>query len=500
MLVFYLLLSAIFLLEGLGLRGGREMAYNVILVFPFVLFAIDWVGNQKILVPRAMGLVLLTLFLVSLASTFFSVDIQRSFEYLLFGLSAFLLFIYAYTHQNQLRGLFLPFITLISIIFLLYSLFLTLFGTQFPSLIPHRGYQFVFPFYQTQHPVGSFLVAVCVLGLSLYVLTKRKPYLVLFLLFFLAVLFSYSRSVYVAIAVAAIILYLLFAQKGTKRIGFFLIIAVTGFLFFGTVREARGKPIIGSVHSLLTQRLGLNNKSFLSSRNEYIRTAFVGIQTKPFFGSGPNTFFYISKRFSPYYAPVETSHNLFLDVFSEEGVFAGILAAFVIGMILRNAWKRKDSLNFYEKALFVVWVAVLVLFQADAAQRLYSYFLLFVIIGGLFYREKQEIKLNTGFVTVVSFLLVAMVQQMILSNMSYTKQDYRRALDLYPLNTTAFEPFIKEEQRRGNYASVINLMDRYAKLRPADPLVYHFIGDIYSSYGQNKEAQKYYEREDALTR
>lgn len=379
-ILFYFFLTLIFILEGLAWNGGRQAALALIIVMPIFLFLLDLLLHNKIALPKTSALLYGGFLAFSVLSTLFSLDRMQSLQYLLLYAAVFAVFIYVLNHQDELKKGLPPFLYSLSFFLIVYSVILRLFLFSFSSFfIPVNGYEFVFAKFGIHNHLGDFLVLpmlVCVYGLT----SHKHPKLsvasfVFFLPFFL---YSYSRSAYLAFLLTGASLLVWIIMKANHNLRLVPILfsvccfLFVGVFFFATVQEDQSVPILAQWQQQVGETFAVKNKILSAHRPDFFTLALTIIAQRPLFGVGPGNYGLVSQQHvNELGFSTDSSHNLFLDIFSENGVVAGMFFVTFLGYVL---WKSEKDIFFY------LAVAVLINFQTDYTFRIYSFFLLFFIL------------------------------------------------------------------------------------------------------------------------
>lgn len=385
-LVITLLIFILLIIEGFGIQFSRNTTlFLIIFLFP-LLFVHALFLKRKIAFPKITGILFLFFLSFTLASTALSINISQSVEYLMYFLSLFFVFLISYNFRDELEKSIIILVFASSILFSLYSLMLNFHLLSF--FIPQEGYQFVFSSFGSHNHLGDFLALPIII--CIYYLYNRQ-YILLSSIFCLSsiplVVFSYSRSSYLTIALTVIFIQFFYLQKKhswssklTSRITILIIILTTTFFFIATTRQAEKQSLPSSVNKYLTQNAGLKYKDILGERPEYIRQSFLSIQKHPIFGVGPNNFSSVSRLYSS--TPMRftsSAHNIFVEVLVGQGIL-GLLP--FIGLILLILIKS------HKNALYFVFLGMLINFQTDYTYQIYSFLLLFFMIAGILSRDK----------------------------------------------------------------------------------------------------------------
>lgn len=484
-LFFFTFLSLIFLTEGTGIKYGHELSYFLLLIFPFFLFFIDFIVQKKILIPKKIFfLFALFLFFVGL-STFFAVNIQRAFEGFLYYVSVLLIFLYVYNHKDELLSGISKIVIIFGLIFSAFSFFLYFLPPdKIDLLLPTRGYQYVYRWVGHGHnSLGSFLLIVLILVLYKFIQTGKIRYIFLFFLFFPQFLLSFDKSAYLAFIVSALLI--LIYQSGRKKIykkylilltiifvGIFITVIFNSFTFSLDKREKILKPI----SSYMKEKFNLKERNFLSGRWYFYNLAIFSIKDKPLFGFGTNNFRFATQKLGTrVFYIADTSHNILLDFFAENGIPVGLVYIIITGLFLTTAIKnlRLDPKNnYYVKIYSLLSISFLILFQTDFSLKFYSFFLLYFILLGLVYEEREKYKIHKFPLFISSGLLIIAIL-IITSNLLVTKKNHKLALYLYPFNGQAYIDLINKtviKNSRNTTVDNINLyMYQYNSLFKEDP-------------------------------
>lgn len=477
--------SAIFLLEGLALKNGREISILLLLLFPSILFFELLITKKRVFVPLKMA-VLFTIFLsFSFISTVFSVDIKASFPYFLHYLSLFLVFIVAFNYKKSLKKPIIVSFFVFSFIFSIYSLLLPFLLKTFPFLIPYSSYNFVTAGTRSHSQLGNFLVLPIVISFysifskgETFLKGKReKRLLFLATIFFTPFLvFSYSRTAYLALILSFVIITLYLIKKRQFKVRsfylvFFAIVMLTiVVLSIATVSEAKKLPLISSINKALSSQFDLKDKRLLAYRQEFFLQATLAIFDRPWFGWGPQNFGYASNKYNVIGGGgVASSHNLFLDIFAENGLLAGLAFLLIILMIFKSS--KFDILK-------VSFLGIFLVFQTDYTYKIYSFFLLFFILAGLIYEEKK-VKIKSRLPLALSAILLILVNLILMSKIFLKNKKYQLAFYLNPLSSEVYIPLIEYEMGRGNYSKGFFYLDLYEKVSKGDAQILNYIGETY---------------------
>lgn len=383
-LLFYFFLTLIFLLEGLGWRGGRDAAFALVLIMPVFLYLLDVILGQKIIFPKTPTILYGGFLIFSAISTIFSLDVMRSFWYLLFYCSLGLVFIYVCNHREMLQRYIVPFIFTISFLVCMYSLFVPFLIKVNPGFfLPVDGGQYVYPLYGLHNSRGDLLLLPLLICLYYFLMGKRQIVASISGVFFVPFFaYSFSRSAYVSLFLALLTMVVVLRKSVKVRLNLGKLLFIScclllfGVLFFATTKEFATNSFLKPIDVVLGRDFSLTNKSLVSRRDIIFSDAIDTILAKPLFGVGPHNYMYISGEYGHFDGiTTDTAHNIFLDVFSENGVVAGLFFITFLGYILRKS--TGTSLYFF------LILAMLLNFQAFYLYRFYSFFMLFFALLGL---------------------------------------------------------------------------------------------------------------------
>jgi len=185
-----------------------------------------------------------------------------------------------------------------------------------------------FSFFSDPHVFSFYLGLLLPLGFTLY-LKEKKP----FLLFssaalFTALLFTFTRGAYLAVVVSFLTLAFLvwkYLQKRKAALGLALVLLI--FLIPGT-------PIADRFYSSFDLDDGSNK-----GRLEMWQQAGQGGLKNLWQGVGLGNYSLLVEPDLDYRNPA-TAHNLYLDVFSEMGIFALVIwLALVLGTLVQLVWR-----------------------------------------------------------------------------------------------------------------------------------------------------------------
>lgn len=386
--IFLSIITAALVLEGTGIRYSRELAFSTLILLS--IYCLFVVIKNHYHIPNKLGLLYLTFLILTCFSTIISKDIYRSIGYLFLYFSLGIVFIYGYNNKKSLTQYLVPIIFSLSLFFSVYSIIVNNLNFKFWLIEPISGYQLVFPFFSSHNNLGDFLT-LPLICLFYYLLIDHKHIFIkiscalLILPFFL---FSYSRSAYVSFIVSAGLMLAYFTNKKFKlltssQILILLFMALSTLFLFSVASDKMQMKQLIIFNNILMNRNGLSStKSLSGERLSYTKDALLSLQSYPLLGVGPNNFIYISKQYmTKPWLWSETSHNIFLDILSENGIPAGILFILILFYIFWNSEKN---------IFFFLAITLLINFQTNYTFKIYSLIFLFVIFLSLLYVDKSK--------------------------------------------------------------------------------------------------------------
>lgn len=495
-IIFFGFFVAIFLFEGLGLVD-REWALLAVYLMPFFLALPLFFQNKPLYFPKKISLLFFLLLFFSFLSLFFSVNIERSFYFLIYYLSVFLIFVYVYNFKNEIAQGVVFFSFVLAFIFLFDALLLgSSFSKNFSFLIPKRDYQFVYQVYPTHHPLGIFLIIPFSLLIVPLVERGAKKYFLLTLVFLPALIFSYFRSSYLAFII--IVSWLVFKKWISQQLSLKRLISLSILvIFLSLILLSLGiyqKPVflLSDINQFLRNNFHLSYKNFFSARDEYWLAAIKGFTENPLFGFGLGNFFNLSLKFTQSGAVADSS-SLFLDFFAETGFFGGMVF-FLIFLIIafsgRNILNNKESL--LTKMVYVSFLTLFVFFQSGPGKH-YSLILTFFVLGALIYQEEENLNLN-GLFFFLLLIVVFVFQSMMMSRLYLKFNHYLLAFYRFPFQKAVYQPLIENLEKKGEMKQADRFSEIYAKFFSGESDSLNYIAERYEKKVQREKAFSFYER------
>lgn len=494
--IFFIFFSAIFLFEGLGITD-RQWALYAVYLFPFFLSLPLFFQKKTIFFPKKISLLFFLLILASIFSLFFSINIEKSFYFLIYYLSVFLIFIYVYNFKQELSAGIIFFTFFLAFVFLFDALLLSSpLSKNLSFLIPKKDYQFVYPTYQTHHPLGIFLIIPVTFLLVAVFEAGPKIYLFFFAVLFPAMFFSYFRTSYVAFIITAI--FMIFKKWSEDKIDlqkliiFTLLLTFMVLVLFSLTNYDRPVFLLSSINQFFRSHLGLNYKNFFSGRDEYWLMAIKGFSERPFFGVGLGNFYNLSLKFIQSGAVADSS-SLFLDFFAETGFFGGIIFFLIFLVIFLSGENTLSQQgNLFEKMAYFAFFALLIFFQFGPGKH-YSLILSFFILGALIYREEKKLNLESLFFS-LSLIIVFVFYSMIMSHLYFKSGNYLLSFYRFPFQKSIFLPIIENFEKEGNDEKVDRFLKIYARFFSGEADTLNFIAQNYEKKGNFEKALYFYEQ------
>lgn len=364
MMFFYFLFILILLLDALSLSGVKAIEYLLILQAPIFLFLLDFLGKKTIKIPKKFFILQFLFLIFFIIANIFSSN-RDGFIYGLGLYTALILIsIYSYNHKEELKSTLKKLIIVLSLVFVVMNFF----KPQLIKLIPFfalNNSHLISYTSLTHNHLGDFLVlplAILIIEM-LNKVTRAK--LLFFVIIFVSYIFSYSRSAYLSLITTLILLIYFIFRKfslNKKTVIIVSLLISTLFLFFSPVLTRLSFKERGE-------------KNFFGYREIYYKKAIEGFIKKPFFGWGAGNYSninYVDKQHLEVGSAY--SHNIFLDMLSENGIFTFV--AFLL-MIAYGLFYGEKNLYYY------LFIALLINFQTDFTYTIIPFFWLFFINLGL---------------------------------------------------------------------------------------------------------------------
>lgn len=491
-LFFIIFLVIPFLLEGFGITFiNSNISWYYVLLSVFLFFFID---KQKEINWPVLPIIFFSLFVFFslISSIFFAADKQIAFEKTLFYLSSFLIFTFFYNRKELAKKYIRTVIISGTVIFIIVFLILKLFFASWigNTFISGSEYNFVAALSIGHNHLGDFLGLTLISLLLFFLVTKKRIIWLYFFVILCFFLISFSRSAYFAFIVV-IVLDIFIRNK--SKIKFFLkpeyliiSISLIASIYLGVfVSVNRNYYLNKEIKPYLI--------NVLSKRLIYWEQALKSIKSRPIFGIGAGNFGSLSYKYrqqpNDY---TDTAHNLFIEVLAENGSLAFTGFALFMFIIVFSAFKNYSLYS-------LLFIYLLLNFQTDYTYEIYSFFVFFMILSGLVYREKNHWRGKTAYgilVILIGFILLRMG----ISHFFLVKKPPEFSVYFYPLNKQAHQQLIKDKQRLQDKKNARKAAINYERIFSEEPITLNFLIKFYEENKEKKKTLSLYERIYRLNR
>ncbi len=413
-----------FIGEGLGIN--RNLFLLIYFCLPTLLSISLFFSKKKIVFPKKITLIFTGLLIMNFISLINAVNKENSLLQFLFYLSSFMIFLFFYQFKKEARRIINGEIILGTIIFILF--FISSFLLPPLRNVQMTGYQLVKTVFGLHNHLGDFL------GMTIVYLLFYGNYAPVLLISPFFVL-SYSRSSYLALIFTLSFFWLLRKDKTAKSVVLSAIFLI--LLFWLVIPSLIQLPLVSKTLEAFHQTGYLANKELLSGRNGYLEQIKNGFLERPFFGFGGGNFGYVStQHVSQPSQWTEVTHNIFLEELIGSGMFGAVFLLAFVFMILKRSEKKSPY--------FLLFLYLLINFQTDYTYKIYSVFILFIILSATIYDEKTYLdkkfltKLFFGLsisVLIISSLIIVFFDQSI--NSKLVKNNLDLYLELVPFDNKA---------------------------------------------------------------
>ncbi|MBI5123624.1 O-antigen ligase family protein [Candidatus Roizmanbacteria bacterium] len=464
------------IIEGLGVFSQRTYLGYYYLILPLCLFIFSLIKKKPIRFPTIASIFFILFLIFSLISSLnFSVDKQISFEWWLFYLANFLVFIFFYNFKSEAERLIKLVIVMATVIFVAGFLLKVLFPNFFLiKNLPVREFNLFFSFYTYAHNhLGDFLGLSLILIFAGLIKNIKRVYLASFFALVILFLYSFSRSAYLSLSLVISIFILQFRDR--RVVIFFSTVLFFVIAFFFLISSPYGKLF------------HLPQKQFFNNRENYWQQGIQAIKEKPIFGFGMGNFGYASQKYrSNYYTSTQTAHNFLLENFVENGLLATLPLIIFLTLLLLSAWRRQSVFSLLFFYLFFI-------FQTDYIYGMYSVMVLFMILAAIVYEEKNEVDHTAVFGIITLFLYFAL-QMIVISHIFIKNNRLELAVQLYPLNKLAYPSLIQKKAKEGDSTGAIIIANQYKTIAPDDEDIVRTFAETYLTLGDKKKALLYFEK------
>ena len=203
MLILSVFILTPFIIEGLGVFSQRTYLNYYYFILPLCLLTFSLIKKKPIRFPAIASICFVLFLIFSLISSVnFSVDKQISFEWWLFYLANFLIFIFFYNFKSEAERIIKSVTVMATVIFVAGFLLKVLFPNFFLiKNLPAREFNLFFSFYTYAHNhLGDFLGLSLILMFVGLVKNIKKVSLTSFFALVVLFLYSFSRSAYLSLS------------------------------------------------------------------------------------------------------------------------------------------------------------------------------------------------------------------------------------------------------------------------------------------------------------
>jgi len=204
-------------------------------------------------------------------------------------------------------------------------------------------------FFKDPNVLGPFLAIPLAFWFEKYLKSQRKniSYLFISLILILGVVMTFSRAAWLNIFFTIFILLLLNFRRISVKEYFRMISFVFLIMLLLALLIISDTEILGyRLSAFFLNRLGL--QSYDQDRFESQKAFVKGIEESPFFGVGPGNYDLLTQGYA--------THNLYLRMLGEKGLFGFLVLLVIILVSLRNFWKMRKSYAF----LFAGFIGTLI--------------------------------------------------------------------------------------------------------------------------------------------
>ncbi len=446
---FFISLTGIFLSNIFIPFEQTKLNFFITTLSPFFLFFLAKLEKKKNQIPVKETIFYLLFIIFSVISVFFAIDREIAFESLLIYISCYFYFIFAFNYKEILNKYLKWFLVTLSIfsclIFLTDKIFCLNLFQEGASMFLNYGH----------NQIGNLLVMGIIPIFPNF----------LSLIFFVFVLFSYSRSAYFSLILLLILK--LIINKFNNKLALISGGIILFCIFFAVI----------TTHNIYLTK----NKQLIGGRNKYFSYAISSIIEKPLFGVGLDNFkFAVSKRLTNYGENTTTAHNIILDIFAENGILAGI---FFTLFLLSINYGRKFNNN-----LFML-LALTFMFMTDFSYSFNIFLVIWFILLGLNIESKKIIK-N---IIVPVVIIFCGVQIILFSIILLKKGLWKQSIFIYPLQKTAYEVAIRENIILKNNQRAYFYLNKYKKIFGGVLSIFQEI-NFYKALGDNGKVISLYEK------
>ena len=226
LILFFLSIAAIFFNDVFAIDSS-QLGFFLVLLIPLLLFLLTKIENKRLFIPVKESIFYLIFIIFSAISTFRAIDKEMSIQFLSIYMTGYLFFIYGFNYRDSLNKYFKWFLIGISIISVLIFSINKIFTLK---LFDNGASLFYGGYYHNE--LGTVLILGIIICLYKFIFEKSNKLLILLLFFSSFLIFSFSRSAYLAVIIIGVIFCLI--KKSWLPIT--LVILMTCLFFVTTKR------------------------------------------------------------------------------------------------------------------------------------------------------------------------------------------------------------------------------------------------------------------------
>jgi hypothetical protein len=236
------------------------------------------------------------------------------------------------------------------------------------------------------------------------------------------------------------------------------------------------------LQSYTKNAIKMTPRDVLSGHDIYLKQAQLSIQKYPFFGVGGGNFVMASKNNILSNNLSDSAHNIFLELTTEQGIFATTCFLIFILFIAINVISAPSLSGF-------LFLYLLINFQTDYTYQLYSLFLFWIILSSVNYTEKREISIPSALYGLFGLVPLIVLLCITTSTLLVKMHNYESAVNWYPFNKEAYINAIKMSVDQTPF--YIQQMEQIA---PYDLTYIMSTAEYYFQKGNKVQTLKYYKK------
>lgn len=443
LLLFFIFIVPIF---GKNLDSAESIIFYSI---PSIILLFLFFKKQKLYLSTKNILIQTVLIILFLVSTIFSKNIGSSYYQFFVFLNSALIFSLAVNIINPKDFTFGLIISslIYSLIFLLNKCGFLPINQEILSdnfILQNWGHSYV----------SELIILPIPFLLNKIFFEKKTSYLLIFLIIFISLFLSGSRSALVALIIG--VLFLNFPKKINHRIKIsFIILCSLGLIFnFYKINQDQQAQ-----------------KSYTGDRVKYWQQAIQGFIESPIIGNGPNTFSYINKKFQTE-ATLTTSytHNSFLNFLSENGAVFTIIIFF---LIIKSLIKTSKINNPFFVCGLISTIYSLIDFNWNSP----GIFAISLYLIFYFSLNKKINKKTEIYLLPISIIILLFTISKITSDFFFLKQDYQKSLKFDPFNLNSRLEIIKTNTKDQFWQKIL---ENTLKIYNNNIILYQELTNIFS--------------------